>query len=185
MELLTTENKGERLCFAYKNVNRDWSKVIFSGMSVVRCVNVWVTINEYGPCGFKMTDYCQKPINEYVKILNDIVLPYVIRNENTIFVQVRKHKLYQLIHPYRKIIDRFNNFPCIDRRFFFNYLNKEVSKNYVFSQLKSIFCYFRKRLKLLSPRYVHRGSQNTPRSKPLRGPQNVRTFIRCHMFGKR
>lgn len=87
MERLSAEDIDERLSFAYKHLHLDWSNVLFSKFGKVRCVSVWAAITEYGPFRILMSDE-EMNVNRYLQILNDIVLPFLIKNENMIYVQV-------------------------------------------------------------------------------------------------
>lgn len=90
MDLLTlnSDEREERLQFAYKNLHRDWSEVMFSGVTVVGNIGIWGTITEYGPWKMRMVNgpYCAK---QYVEVLDDIVLPFFTQNNNVVYAQVR------------------------------------------------------------------------------------------------
>lgn len=88
MEFWSAPNKDERLAFAYKHMNLDWSNVLFAKFDIVRCVNVWVALTEFGPFHVSSSDG-QLNSSRYVQILNDIVLPFLVKNPNMIYVQVR------------------------------------------------------------------------------------------------
>lgn len=94
MEFWAINNKNERKSFAEKNVHRDWTKVLFSGITEIRCVSVFAMIDEHGPRQYRIIDGRFDAV-KYIDILENVVLPYIVRN-GSLFAQVKtKSELIQ------------------------------------------------------------------------------------------
>ncbi|XP_037049162.1 uncharacterized protein LOC119083548 [Bradysia coprophila] len=78
--------KDEHFNFARANFELDWNKVLFSKYGVVRCVSVWVAGTHLGPLDISATNGLLSEAH-YIKILNDIVLPFLMQNRDVTYIQ--------------------------------------------------------------------------------------------------
>lgn len=79
--------KDEHFYFARAHFELDWKKVLFSKYGVVRCVSVWVAGTHLGPLNISTTNGLLSEAH-YIKILNEIVLPFLMRNRYVTYIQV-------------------------------------------------------------------------------------------------
>lgn len=76
------------LSFAHKQDQLDWNNVLISRFDVVRQLNVFVAVTISGLFKVSISNSFRQE-DEYLKILNDIVLPYLTKNKDVIYVQVK------------------------------------------------------------------------------------------------
>lgn len=80
--------KNEHFAFAREHSGHDWKKLLFSKFGVVRCVNVWTSATQFGQFNISLS-YGLLSETRYIKILDDIVLPFFIENKDISYVQVK------------------------------------------------------------------------------------------------
>lgn len=88
--------KDEHFNFARAHFELDWKKVLFSKYGVVRCVSVWVAGTHPGPLNISTTNGLLSEAH-YIKILNEIVLPFLMRNRDVTYIQVTQTLSSKLI----------------------------------------------------------------------------------------
>lgn len=84
--------KDDHLYFAVEQLELDWSKILFSTFGVVRCVSAWAALTQFGPF-ISMSDG-PLSVTRYIQILNDIVLPFLVKNNIFIWLPVQTFHLY-------------------------------------------------------------------------------------------
>lgn len=87
---LSSANRRARLHFAFGKVNFDWTQVIFSSETVIGGVVTWGFATDNGPGRMRLINGSMSSV-QYVAILDDLVLPFVLRNENMILIQVNDY----------------------------------------------------------------------------------------------
>lgn len=98
MDELTAAHREARLDFAYKNVNRDWQEVLFSGDIEIHSVKIWVCISFYWPPKMRIINVAQDSSIQYNAIFEDIVTPILNRDKDLAYMQVRNQYFFHFSH---------------------------------------------------------------------------------------
>lgn len=81
------------LSFAHEQDQLDWDKVLISRFGVVQGLNVFLAVTKSGLFNVSISDGFLREY-EYLKLLNNIVLPYLTKNKDMIYVQVSQRYIY-------------------------------------------------------------------------------------------
>lgn len=76
------------LSFAHEQDQLDWDNVLSSRFGVVQGSNVLVAVTQSGLFNVSISDGLLRE-EEYLQMLNDTVLPYLTKNKDMIYVQVK------------------------------------------------------------------------------------------------